>query len=164
MTGSEYANLIALYIKKNFGDRNLRIYREVSVGKSIIGKNRRIDIFVINDDIGDAFAIECKFQDTQGTVDEKIPYALNDMRAMLMNGCVAYAGEGFSKGVVHMLQSAEIAAYCLPDAENLVPSKATAEPDHILAQHFGWWDLFVQKRIFRLNFPILFQFFGGMVF
>ena len=146
MTGSEYANLIASYITHNFGDRNLRVYREVSVGKSIIGKNRRIDIFVINDDRDDAFAIECKFQDTQGTVDEKIPYALDDMRAMLMKGAIVYAGDGFSKGVVHMLQSAEVAAYCLPDPDTLACTKATAELDHILAQHFAWWDLFVAKK------------------
>ena len=146
MTGSEYANLIASYINNNFADRNLRVYREVSVGKSIIGKNRRIDIFIINDDSGDAFAIECKFQDTQGTVDEKIPYALDDMRAMLMKGCIVYAGDGFSKGVVHMLQSAEVAAYCMPDPDTLASTKNTTELDHVLAQHFGWWDLFVAKK------------------
>ena len=49
-----------------------------------------------------AFAIECKFQDSEGTVDEKIPYALDDLQALPMAGCIAYAGTGFSEGVRYM--------------------------------------------------------------
>ena len=45
MTGGEYANLIACYVSKRFGSRGLKVYREIHVGKTIIGKNRRIDVF-----------------------------------------------------------------------------------------------------------------------
>src|SRR5262245_4491864 len=45
------------------------------------------------------------FQDSEGTVDEKIPYALDDLRAPSIAGCIAYAGRGFSKGVLHMLEA-----------------------------------------------------------
>ena len=65
------------------------------MGKTIIGKNRRIDIFCVAEDSQKAFAIECKFQDSQGTVDEKIPYAVDDLRALPMAGCIAYAGQGW---------------------------------------------------------------------
>ena len=61
-----------------------------------------------------AFAIECKFQESVGTVDEKIPYALDDLRALPMAGSIAYAGKGFSEGVLHMLRASPHAAYCLP--------------------------------------------------
>jgi len=96
MTGAEYANLVATYVSRRFAPRGLQVYREVRVGKTIIGKNRCIDIFCVSGDGREAFAIECKFQDSQGTVDEKIPYALDDLQALPMAGCVAYAGRGFS--------------------------------------------------------------------
>jgi len=133
MTGSEYAGLIVRYILKNFGNRCLRVYREVGVGKTIIGKNRRIDILVVNEELNEALALECKYQESAGTVDEKIPYALDDMHAMQMPGYIIYAGNGFSDGVIHMLQSSEIAAFCLPDSETLERKLDTRELDHILA-------------------------------
>ena len=73
MSGAEYANLIGSYLARRFGPRGLKVYREIRVGKSIIGKNRCIDVFCVSDADNQAFAIECKFQDTAGTVDEKIP-------------------------------------------------------------------------------------------
>ena len=144
MTGFEYANLIASYLSKRFGCRGLKVYREVRVGKSIIGKNRCIDVFCVRE--SDAFAVECKFQDSPGTVDEKIPYALDDLEALPMAGCIAYAGKGFSEGVLHMLQAAPRAAYCLPNGEQSDSSAETRELDHLLAAHFGWWDLVIGNK------------------
>ena len=141
MTGADYANLIASYVSNRFGSRGLKVYREIRVGKSIIGKNRCIDVFCVRD--AEAFAVECKFQDSPGTVDEKIPYALDDLQALPMAGCIAYAGSGFSEGVLHMLRAAPRAAYCFPHQGQIVPSAETWELDHLLAAHFGWWDVLV---------------------
>ena len=146
MTGTEYANLIASYVAKRFGPRTLKVYREIKVGKTIIGKNRCIDIFCMSDDTQKAFAIECKFQDSQGTVDEKIPYALDDLRALPMAGCIAYAGQGFSDGVLHMLAASRHAAYCLPTIGQIDSTAETKELDHVLAVHFGWWDVLIEKK------------------
>ena len=146
MTGTEYANLIASYVSKRFGPRTLKVYREIKVGKTIIGKNRCIDIFCVSDDTQKAFAIECKFQDSQGTVDEKIPYALDDLRALPMAGCIAYAGQGFSDGVLHMLAASRHAAYCLPTIGQTETTAETKELDHVLAAHFGWWDVLIEKK------------------
>ena len=146
MTGAEYANLVAAYVSKRFGSRTLKVYREIRVGKTIIGKNRCIDIFCVSDDSRKAFAIECKFQDSQGTVDEKIPYALDDLRALPMSGCIAYAGQGFSQGVLHMLAASRHAAYCLPAPGQIETSADTRELDHLLAVHFEWWDVLIEKR------------------
>jgi PD-(D/E)XK nuclease superfamily protein len=145
VTGTEYANLIATYLSQRFGSRGLKVYREIRVGKSIIGKNRCIDVFCVREADGTAFAVECKFQDSPGTVDEKIPYALNDLDALPMAGCIAYAGKGFSEGVLHMLQAAPRAAYCLPNGD-WASSADTRELDHLLAAHFGWWDLIVGSK------------------
>ena len=146
MTGTEYANLVAAYVSRRFGSRNLKVYREIRVGKTIIGKNRCVDIFCVSDDSRKAFAIECKFQDSQGTVDEKIPYALDDLRALPMAGCIAYAGQGFSDGVLHMLAASPHAAFCLPGAGQADATANTKELDHLLAVHFEWWDVLVENR------------------
>jgi hypothetical protein len=146
MTGAEYANLVASYVAKRFGSRHLKVYREIKVGKTIVAKNRCIDIFCVFETNNQAFAIECKFQDSQGTVDEKIPYALDDLLALPMAGCIAYAGKGFSAGVLHMLAASRYAAYCLPIAGQTDTTSDTKELDHLLAMHFGWWDVLVEKR------------------
>jgi hypothetical protein len=146
MTGTEYANLVASYVSRRFGSRGLKVYREIRVGKTIIGKNRCIDIFCVAGDGGKAFAVECKFQESQGTVDEKIPYALDDLLALPMAGCIAYAGGGFSDGVLHMLAASRNAAYCLPVPGQADGTVETKELDHLLAAHFGWWDVLVENK------------------
>jgi hypothetical protein len=146
MSGAEYANLIAAYVARRFGARGVKVYREIRIGKSIIGKNRCIDVFCVCEATNKAVAIECKFQESEGTVDEKIPYTLDDLEAMPMAGCVAYAGKGFSAGVLHMLRASTRAAYCLPVADQGDPTADTKELDHLLAMHFGWWDVFVGKK------------------
>lgn len=146
MKGNEYADLIAGYIVSNFASRGIKAYREVGIGKSIIGKNRRVDILIVCEPTNSAFAIECKYQGTAGTVDEKLPYALSDMEALRMNGCICYAGKGFSAGVLHLLQASELAAHCLPDATSFTPTKETRELDHILAMHFQWWDTLIGNK------------------
>jgi hypothetical protein len=146
VTGREYSELVARYVLFNYERRGIRIYREVPIGKSIIGKNRKLDLLVLDETSRDGFALECKFQGSQGTADEKIPYALDDLRAMRMAGGLVYAGEGFSTGILHLLRASDMAAYCLPDAETLAPGPSTVELDHFLAIHFRWWDLLVDER------------------
>ena len=146
MTGSQYADLVGSYVARRFANRSIKVYREVNVGKSIIGKNRRIDVFCLDAAHNEAFAIECKYQDVPGTVDEKIPYALDDLKSLPMAGCIAYAGSGFSQGVLHMLRASEHAAACLPTFNQAEPTVQTEELDHLLAMHFRWWDVLIAGR------------------
>lgn len=146
MTGKEYADLVARYLLHAFGSRGIRIYREVPVGKSVIGKNRRVDLLIVHPETNAAMAVECKYQDSAGTVDEKIPYALDDMRALRMPGCIVYAGRGFSEGVLHLLQGSELAARCSPNPSDLGDGRETWELDHLLACHFRWWDVLVRDK------------------
>ena len=146
MTGAEYANLVATYVARRFASRTLKVYREIRIGKTIIGKNRCVDIFCVSESSQKAFAIECKYQDSLGTVDEKIPYALEDLRSLPMAGCIVYAGQGFSSGVLHMLAAARDAAYCLPAAGQSESTPETKELDHVLAVHFGWWDVLIEHK------------------
>ena len=146
MTGADYAGLVATYLAKRFAARGLKVYREVRVGKSIIGKNRCIDVFCVREADNQAFAVECKYQESVGTVDEKIPYALDDLDALPMAGCIAYAGKGFSDGVLHMLNASPRTAFCLPFDGQTHSSIDTRELDHLFAAHFGWWDVIVGPK------------------
>ena len=139
-SGNNYKRLVADYLVGRFDSRGIQVYLEVQLGKSIIGKDRKIDILCVSRDGGKAFAIECKFQESQGTADEKIPYALQDIEAMHVAGCIAYAGSGFSAGVLHMLNASRFAVHCLPTAGQRKMTSETKELDQLLAMHFGWWD------------------------
>ena len=58
VTGGEYANLVASYLSRRFGSRGLKVYREVRIGKTIIGKDRCIDVFCLCEANNKAFAID----------------------------------------------------------------------------------------------------------
>ena len=142
MTGGQYRDLIAAYLARNFEKRGLRVFTEVRIGKSTIGKERQIDVFAYDESTKRALAFECKTQNTNGTADEKLVYAIQDIEAMRMPGAIIYAGEGFSPGVVQMLRASPSALYCLPDPETLSSGGTeTRELDVFLAQELGWWDI-----------------------
>jgi hypothetical protein len=141
VTGHQYRDLIASYIHHNYGPHGLVVYVEIALGKTVIGKDRNIDVFVIRPDDRKAVAIECKYQDSLGTVDEKIPYALQDLEALWVPGCLVYAGKGWSRGVLHSLEASRLAGYCLPERDKLTKTRQTRELDHMLAAVFGFWDL-----------------------
>ena len=146
-SGGSYSDLVAQYILKHFNERGVSLYREVSLGKSIIGKNRRVDILLVDHKRDRAVAIECKYQASAGTTDEKIPYAIQDMRSLQIPGFIVYAGEGFSTGVLHMLQASDKAVHCLPSFEHqLARTTDTKELDHMLAMTLGWWDVLVDGK------------------
>lgn len=154
MTGNQYKQLVARYLLHAFGKRGIQLYEEVNLGTSIIGKQRRIDLLLLENATGRALVIECKYQDSSGTADEKIPYALQDLESLRIPSVISYAGQGFSEGVLHLLQSSERAAYCLPD-ESLqqAPRRSgdsidsgTWQLDHVLAQTFRWWDIVLAGR------------------
>jgi hypothetical protein len=153
MTGADYRKLIGRYLVNAYGSRGLKVYEEVALGTSIIGKQRRVDLFVTGPNDG-VLVIECKYQESLGTADEKLLYALRDMEALRVPGVIAYAGQGFSAGVLHLLQSSELAAYCLPHQELLssTPRAGTLDSgtwqlDHVLAQTFGLWDIVLQNKV-----------------
>jgi len=152
VTGSEYRKLVGRYLVQAYHGRGLTVYEEVSLGTSIIGKQRRVDLFVTGPE-GRALVIECKYQEGPGTADEKIPYALHDMEAMRIEGVIVYAGNGFSAGVLHLLQSSSFAAYCMPNSDLLRAAaragaidSGTWQLDHVIAQSFGMWDIVLGNK------------------
>ena len=47
MTGNEYKRLIGMYIVSAYSSRGLKVYDEVNLGTSIIGKQRRIPVDMV---------------------------------------------------------------------------------------------------------------------
>ena len=159
MQPHDYRDLIAAYLEANFGAKGLVVYTEVSLGKTIIGKNRKVDILVLRKSDQRSLALECKYQRVSGTADEKIPYALQDLEALWIPGCLVYAGEGWSQGVLHTLEGSRLGVNCLPELPDLARTGATLELDHVLAAVFGLWDFVVPdsrlfKRVAQLASPI----------
>ena len=170
MEPAKYRDLIAQYIVRNFSSRGVGVYTEVNLGTSVIGKRRRVDLVVLvrpaliqvespassTDWARDAkcLAIECKFQDVSGTADEKIPYALEDLSSLRVPGCLVYAGKGWSEGVLHLLRSHHLAAFCHPRKslqraglkKGDSVDAGTWQLDHVLAATFGWWDLVLDPK------------------
>lgn len=154
MTGNQYRRLVASYLLSAYAGRGLHLYEEVSLGTSIIGKQRRVDLLLVLPQTGDALALECKYQDSAGTTDEKIPYALDDLKALRVPSVIAYAGGGWSEGVLHLLQSSSLAAYCMPNGQMRPQARrqgdsidsGTWQLDHVLAQTFRWWDVVLSGR------------------
>ena len=58
-----------------------------------------------------------------------------------MTGCLVYAGNGWSPGVLHTLAASPLACYCLPDPMTRARTAETRELDHFAAATFGLWDL-----------------------
>jgi hypothetical protein len=151
----DYRDLIAAYIDANYGARGMVVYTEVSLGKTIIGKNRKLDLFVLRETDQRAIALETKYQEVQGTTDEKIPYALQDLEALWIPGCLVYAGPGWSKGVLHTLEGSRRAVHCLPERPDLQRTNSTRELDHVLAAVFGLWDQVIPEARRFLKEPQL---------
>lgn len=137
--GKIFEAAIAQYIATRYSGKGIKVYREVPIGRTIVGASRRIDIVVLEDATKRALAFECKWQGGSGSIDAKIIYALTDVGSLPMKGYVVYAGTGFSEKFIHELERDSRAVYCLPP-------KNTKELDQVLALHFGWWENIINNR------------------
>ena len=74
----------------------LQVRRQVKVGRRIWGAERHIDVVLTEPDLRRSLGIECKWQGTRGTAEEKIPATIEDIRAWPIQGIVCFAGPGFT--------------------------------------------------------------------
>ncbi len=77
----------------------LGVAAEVKVGRRIWGAQRYIDVVVTEPSAFGGkrkLGLECKYQGTAGTAEEKIPATLSDIKAWPIRGLVVFAGPGFS--------------------------------------------------------------------
>lgn len=143
-TAHQFAGAIASYTARHWAvPYGLKIYTEVHLGTSIIGKRRRVDVLFVRPRDASVVCIEAKYQETRGTTDEKIPYALADLRAAPVRGVLVYGGDGWSDGVIQMLRNAPYTCRFAPDFETLDRSEGTADFDSMLAVLFSEWKTLV---------------------
>jgi hypothetical protein len=83
----------------------LQAKTEVRVGRRLWGAQRCIDVVLTRPDTGRTLGIECKFQATGGTAEEKLPATIQDISAWPIAGLVVFAGEGFSGNMRSYLYS-----------------------------------------------------------
>ena len=86
-------------------DLGLDVRDEVLVGRRLWGAARRIDVVCRHPETRQTIGLECKFQGTTGTAQEKIPATVQDIGAWPIPGLVVFAGDGFSSDMRSYLYS-----------------------------------------------------------
>ncbi len=82
---------------------------EVAVGRRVWGARRKIDVVLKHPETRVSLGIECKFQGTTGSAEEKIPATIQDIAAWPIRGIVVYTGAGFSQNMESYLLSTGMA-------------------------------------------------------
>ena len=75
---------------------DLQVRRQVKVARRIWGAERHIDVVLTETELRRSLGIECKWQGTRGTAEEKIPATIEDIGAWPIQGIVCFAGPGFT--------------------------------------------------------------------
>ena len=83
----------------------LRARTQVRVARRLWGAERRIDLVLRHPDSERSLGIECKFQGTGGSAEEKIPATIQDIAAWPIPGIVVFDGAGFSANMRAYLHS-----------------------------------------------------------
>lgn len=84
-------------------DLGLEVRSQVKLGRRVYGPIRHIDLVVTDPSIRRSLGIECKYQGTKGTAEEKVPGTFEDIRAWPIEGIVVFAGVGFSEHIVQYM-------------------------------------------------------------
>ncbi len=99
LSALEFERVIAL-IGLSLG---LDCRRRLTVGKTIYGKDREVDVLFRDARNGNRLAVEAKYQRVTGTADEKLPYAVLNLATLPLPGVIVYGGGGFHQGALHWL-------------------------------------------------------------
>ena len=99
LSSSEFERLIAL----SGLTLGLDFRRKLTVGKTIYGRDREVDVLFRHAQSGNRLAVEAKYQRVKGTADEKLPYAVLNLTTLPLPGVIVYGGGGFHEGALHWL-------------------------------------------------------------
>lgn len=80
-------------------DLGLEASIEVEVGRRIWGAKRRIDVVLRHPGTRVSLGIECEYQRTQGSAEDKIAGTIQDIRVWPIRGIVVFSGAGFSPNI-----------------------------------------------------------------
>ncbi|MCS7177004.1 MAG: hypothetical protein NZ960_05205 [Candidatus Kapabacteria bacterium] len=82
----------------------LKAETEVEAARRLWGQRRYIDVVITDERTGKRLGVECKYQATPGTAEEKILATIDDIAHWPIPGIVI-DGEGFSANMRHYLMS-----------------------------------------------------------
>jgi hypothetical protein len=77
----------------------LKSETEVRAARRLWGAKRRIDVVLIHEKSNKTLGVECKYQGTAGSAEEKIPATIKDIEYWPIPGIVVIDGEGFSDNI-----------------------------------------------------------------
>ena len=83
----------------------LQVRRHVRVGRRLWGAVREIDVVLTDPALRRSLGVECKYQGSSGSAEEKIPATIRDIEAWPIPGLVVYGGNGFSANMRSYLLS-----------------------------------------------------------
>jgi hypothetical protein len=72
-------------------------------GRRIWGAERYIDVVLTDRESRRRLGLECKYQGTAGSAEEKIPAIIQDIAAWPISGLVVFSGAGFSTNIKSFL-------------------------------------------------------------
>jgi hypothetical protein len=96
---------------------NLAAREQFKCGRRIWGAERYIDVVLTETASRRRLGIECKYQGTAGSAEEKIPAIIQDISAWPIPGLVVFSGIGFSENIKSFL----IASGRAVELDELVP-------------------------------------------
>jgi len=92
-------------VKKTAESLGLQARTEVRVGRRLWGAARRIDLVVSDRSTRRSLGIECKYQQTSGSAEEKTLATIKDIEAWPIPGLLVFDGSGFSANMRGYLYS-----------------------------------------------------------
>ncbi len=84
---------------------DLKADTEVRAARRLWGAKRRIDVVLMHEPSRKVLGIECKFQGTSGSAEEKIPATIKDIEYWPIPGIVVIDGPGFSSNMMGFLMA-----------------------------------------------------------
>ena len=86
-------------------EMGLKAEMEVKAARRLWGQRRYIDVVITDEKTGKRLGVECKYQATAGTAEEKIPATIQDIAHWPIPGIVVIDGTGFSANMQGYLMS-----------------------------------------------------------
>ncbi|MEK7277908.1 MAG: PD-(D/E)XK nuclease superfamily protein [Chloroflexota bacterium] len=84
---------------------DLEVRPQYQVGRRLWGAKRHIDFVLTQRQTRKSIGIECKAQNSRGSLEEKISSTIKDIEAWPINGLVVISGIGFSDNIRSYLYS-----------------------------------------------------------
>ena len=82
-----------------------KIYtKQLVVGETIYGTKRKCDFITYNPHTKREIVIECKWQDTPGSVDEKYPFLVLNIKKIGIDTIIILDGDGYKKKAMEWLK------------------------------------------------------------